>query len=184
MSRAFRAATQTSGRFFMTTTSATLKPTVEGRHTTAATSSKKAGIKRSCSRSCGVEKRQLLTDRRTPSPINKHHLQQVLLAPAENHGGELQQAHGDGALAQVVLLHLPGAEVRRLPSQLEAPFSCRQFSSGQLGQEEVKSSQKAGVPSQALEWRAEGEVAVRHLSSTSTDHLHARSTTHRSCDEV
>lgn len=52
-SRAFRAATQTSGRFFMTTTSAMLKPTVEGSHTTAATSSKNDGMKTSFSRSCG-----------------------------------------------------------------------------------------------------------------------------------
>lgn len=42
----------------MTTTSAMLKPTVEGSHTTAATSSKKAGMKTAFSRSCEEKKLQ------------------------------------------------------------------------------------------------------------------------------
>lgn len=51
-SRAFSAGTHTSGRFFITSTSAMLKPTEDGLHTTSAVISKKAGMNMSCSSSC------------------------------------------------------------------------------------------------------------------------------------
>lgn len=78
------------------------------------------------------------------------HLQQVPVVPGQDYGGELQQAHGDGALAEVVLVHLSGTEVGRLRPQLEAPLCCRQLTGGQLGQEEVNGFQKARVLPQAL----------------------------------
>ena len=49
--KAFSSGTHTSGRFFITSTSAMLKPTEDGWQTTAAVSSKNTGKNTSCSRS-------------------------------------------------------------------------------------------------------------------------------------
>ena len=49
--RAFSSGTHTSGRFFITSTSAMLKPTEDGWQTTAAVSSKNTGENTSCSKS-------------------------------------------------------------------------------------------------------------------------------------
>lgn len=56
---AFSAGTHTSGRFFITSTSAMLKPTDDGLHTTSAISSKKAGTKMSCSSSFELNKKKV-----------------------------------------------------------------------------------------------------------------------------
>ena len=50
-SRAFSSGTHNSGRFFITSTSAMLKPTEDGWQTTAAVTSKNTEQKISCSRS-------------------------------------------------------------------------------------------------------------------------------------
>lgn len=53
----------------------------------------------------------------------------LLVSFDKNHGGKLQQTDDDGALAEVVLVHLSWAKVRRLLAQQEAALCCGQFMS-------------------------------------------------------
>lgn len=63
----------------------------------------------------------------------------------ENHGGKLQQTHNDGALAEVVLVHLARAEVGRPLSKSEAALGRGQVMSCQFAQEEMHRRQEARI---------------------------------------
>lgn len=74
-------------------------------------------------------------------------LPKLLSSFDEDHGGELQQADDDGALAVVVLLHLPGAEVGRPLAEREAALRGGQVAGRQLRHEETHSAQEARLVS-------------------------------------
>lgn len=74
---------------------------------------------------------------------HERYLPEALVSFEQDHGGELQQTDHDGALAVVVLVHLPRAEVGAPLTRRETTLCCCQFTSGQLRQEEVCGFQEA-----------------------------------------
>lgn len=86
----------------------------------------------------------------------------------ENHGGELQQTHNDGALAKVVLVHLPRAEVGRPVAQWEAALGCGQITSCQFTQEETHGLQEAGILLRAWTEKKRDFILLLGIGSSSS----------------
>lgn len=101
----------------------------------------------SCSSSCEVNQKKCHINehkkRNKEKSLASSYLPKLPISFDENHGGELQQTHNDGALAEVVLVHLPRAEVGRLLAQREAALGCGQITSCQFTQEESHGCQEA-----------------------------------------